>query len=182
MTHLNGRLPMVLKEFPTKGFLEWVESQAWTILSPTNEFEVLRYKSHVYDGNGEKIAGKSQVHILWVKLNGNLTWSPATQEHYRAFIEQIPYRALVKKNTARVNRSLVAEIRRRDGDDCFYCCTPCGDDATVEHLIPRKVGGGNSTHNLALAHQKCNGLAASMTLVEKVKLRDKLKEKAHGKP
>lgn len=61
-----------------------------------------------------------------------------------------------------------AELRRRlrarDGDDCYVCGlfidpavppgTPQGE--TVEHVIPRSMGGSSSMSNLRLSHGRCN--------------------------
>jgi 5-methylcytosine-specific restriction endonuclease McrA len=70
-------------------------------------------------------------------------------------------------------------LRERDGDGCFFCPKLMEKkDTTLEHLLSRTHGGSNHMHNLALAHQKCNQEASHMSVVEKVRLREKLR----GKP
>lgn len=50
---------------------------------------------------------------------------------------------------------------------CLFCgLTPI--QPTIEHLLPRKIGGGNSTHNVFIACSKCNAEAGSMTIPEKI--------------
>lgn len=63
---------------------------------------------------------------------------------------------------------LVDYLRERDGDQCGICGAPCrfglstgprGTDdlgATVDHIVPRSLGGGDELSNLRLAHWACN--------------------------
>ena len=40
---------------------------------------------------------------------------------------------------------------------CVLCGMPMArGDATFEHLVPRSLGGTNTTGNLALSHKSCN--------------------------
>jgi 5-methylcytosine-specific restriction endonuclease McrA len=56
------------------------------------------------------------------------------------------------------------ELRRRDGDCCVWCGEPMlfglpyasESGASIEHLVPRKLGGTDDIDNLALAHFGCN--------------------------
>ena len=46
-------------------------------------------------------------------------------------------------------------ILRRDS----YCCQQCGQDngkLHIDHIIPRRLGGGDSDSNLQTLCQKCN--------------------------
>jgi 5-methylcytosine-specific restriction endonuclease McrA len=66
---------------------------------------------------------------------------------------------------------------RRDGLLCFYCGEQESKRArdfrfTVEHLIPVAHGGHNAIENLALAHAICNEEAGSLSVMEKIKLRE----------
>lgn len=57
-----------------------------------------------------------------------------------------------------------AEIARRDGSDCKLCGDPIDMDlrkpdymcASVDHILPRSLGGTNDLENLQLAHLVCN--------------------------
>ncbi len=44
------------------------------------------------------------------------------------------------------------------GGVCFFCEQPFSlhRPATIEHLVPRSLGGGNHFDNLALTHENCN--------------------------
>src|ERR1700740_1829662 len=57
--------------------------------------------------------------------------------------------------------SRLKSLRARDGNNCFYCGVAIvGEDVTLEHLLSEKDGGSWRLANLALAHKKCNELAA----------------------
>ncbi len=55
----------------------------------------------------------------------------------------------------------------REGEDwigrCLICGGPLrfsartGEGATVEHILPRSLGGANDLRNLGIAHPRCNG-------------------------
>jgi len=57
-------------------------------------------------------------------------------------------------------------FKREDGDwvgKCLICGGPLrfdartGEGATIEHILPRNLGGGNDLQNLGVAHRRCNG-------------------------
>lgn len=64
-------------------------------------------------------------------------------------------------------------IARRDGPTCFYCGRPRRNPLvmTVEHLLPRALGGGNDIENLRLADPLCNKLAGRLGIAAKHDLR-----------
>ncbi len=75
------------------------------------------------------------------------------------------------------NRKLQA-LLNRDGPRCFFCGLKMEKrEATIEHLVPRSQGGNHGMANLALAHSRCNTLAADMSLAEKIAMRDQMREK-----
>jgi 5-methylcytosine-specific restriction endonuclease McrA len=50
-------------------------------------------------------------------------------------------------------------IRRRANYLCEYCHSPesiCTTEFTVDHVIPKSVGGSDKVENLALACRRCN--------------------------
>src|SRR5690606_9091714 len=70
---------------------------------------------------------------------------------------------------------LLAYLRRRDGDACFYCGrTVSKADATIEHVLSRTYGGPNHTANLVLAHLGCNAMAGALPVASKIRLREVL--------
>lgn len=75
---------------------------------------------------------------------------------------------------AKWRRKTIAAIRRRDGDDCFYCLESMSrEEMTLEHLLPRSLKGSDSAKNLVLAHKCCNGKAGDLSIAEKVRLRER---------
>lgn len=58
----------------------------------------------------------------------------------------------------------IAEIVDRDGTDCGICGRavdlwlpfPEGDSSSVDHVVPRSLGGGDDISNYQLAHLRCN--------------------------
>lgn len=61
-------------------------------------------------------------------------------------------------------RQRFAELRQRDGDNCWRCKRPMRFDLpgghekapTIEHLQPRSKGGTGALDNLCLCHKRCN--------------------------
>lgn len=60
--------------------------------------------------------------------------------------------------TAKRRLELVRKLYHAWGNSCILCggkfsvCNP----ATIEHIRPKSMGGGNEVENLALAHVYCN--------------------------
>lgn len=46
-------------------------------------------------------------------------------------------------------------LRLRDGPDCYWCGAP-GLGVTIDHVIPKSMGGSNRLENLVLACEPCN--------------------------
>lgn len=77
------------------------------------------------------------------------------------------FKRLMNKNQRRIARN---KLRKRDGDDCYWCNTPMyfpqpkesvPDDlldqlATVEHYWAKLTSHGDDLEYLRLAHMKCN--------------------------
>lgn len=72
-------------------------------------------------------------------------------------------------------KSKAKTLLERDGDNCFYCGKPLNKDITIEHILGKSKGGANRNENLALAHKKCNLLAANLPIVKKIELRDRMR-------
>lgn len=70
--------------------------------------------------------------------------------------------------TSQQRRIVKGLLRKRDGDNCFYCRKDMKtmSSMTIEHLTPRSHGGGNFLDNLALACAKCNERRGSFNLVD----------------
>jgi hypothetical protein len=175
---VKGRnLPIRRKDFDVQGFVAFVAEQGGEIGMPTNAYEVCRYKA--FWRGTSKIA----THIVYAKENGLLAFTGSSLGHYRAYLDGAPMEELPgapsKPKTAAaktVSKSAKARAKliERDGDGCWFCAAPLGDDATIEHLIPKAKGGLNALANYVLAHRKCNADAADLPLVEKIAMRARL--------
>lgn len=169
-------LPIRRRQFKTAEFLSWLASSGAEIGTPTNPYEVCRYKA--FSGKDQR----ASTHIVYAKDNELLTYCGATRAHYEAFMagENIEFVARKRPRDKAPNRpGNMARARERlwerDGDECWYCGSPMGDDCTVEHLVNKSEGGGNRLENLALAHGDCNRRAGNLPLVEKIALRAQMR-------
>lgn len=182
-------LPIRRDRFDVPGFVAFLAANGCEVGSPTNPYEVVRYRAY-WQGSQRPIT-----HIVYAKETGLLTWMGGSQGHYRAFLdgtalvgngppfvsqfegpqskpdEQRLPKAPVSK-TAVSRRALLA----RDGNECWFCGEPMGDDCTIEHLVPKSRGGANSLANYALAHKQCNADAANKPLVDKIAMRARLRK------
>ncbi len=65
------------------------------------------------------------------------------------------------KRSVFVETVTVAELRKRDGDNCYLCLEPLQFEVYravhIEHRIPLSRGGEHSYANTALACSECNG-------------------------
>ncbi len=62
-------------------------------------------------------------------------------------------------------------LRDRDGDDCWLCHEPMGDDCTIEHKRAKAMGGTSNLANLALAHRECNRVVGHAGIAVKEAIR-----------
>lgn len=92
------------------------------------------------------------VHVRSPSLTVEVPMSVALREYVH-----IPHRA---RPGRRVTRE---EILRRDRGTCVYCGSRAD---TVDHVLPRCCGGGDTWINLAAACQDCNGRKDDRTPVE----------------
>jgi len=53
---------------------------------------------------------------------------------------------------------------------CIWCKGPFTfvDPPTIEHLVPKSAGGSNKWHNLAAAHESCNGYRSNDPQLKRV--------------
>lgn len=170
-------------QLDVQAFAGWLAMGGAEIGTPTNPYEVLRYRSYP-DG-----ATKMMTSIIYRKDSGQITWTGASFKHYRRFLDGTPMigqsagkakKVLKAKPAKIVQRPSKAEITReklleRDGDQCWFCGHAMGEDKTIEHLVPKSAGGRNSLANYALAHRACNNHAADMPLIEKIEMRQRLR-------
>lgn len=153
MRQLEPKLP---------AFKDFLAARGAEVLTPTNEWEVVRFKT------------RTGVAVVYRNSKGTITAAGPARDALEAFVSQGTWSAGVR--TRRDNRYRSVEVRtllERDGDDCFLCRLPLGNDITVEHLVPVAAGGPNHIGNKALAHQACNLRMGHLSLMEKIVLREK---------
>ena len=175
-------LPIRRNNFDVEGFLVYLTKQGCEIGKPSNPYEVVRYRAYW------KRSKKPETQIVYAKENGLLTWMKGTQGHYLAFMQG---KSLVRQSPPLITFSegepagpneqnlgglgksakIRAKLLKRDGDECWFCGKRMGTDCTIEHLVPKANGGRNAMANYALAHEKCNQMAADKPLIEKIEMR-----------
>lgn len=80
-----------------------------------------------------------------------------------------PTKPHAKRRTASHKARLRERLFARQGGHCHYCREQMtmrdhhdapvrSTDATIEHLVPRALGGGNTPQNLVAACSRCNAL------------------------
>ena len=175
-------LPIRDAQFDVANFAAWLAKSGAEIGIPCNPYEVIRYRAH--DG-GHRAA----THIVYRRENGSLTWTGKSQSHYIQFMTgaamwpdkprdpNAPF--LITYPTAAAKKAMGTITREkllaRDGDECWFCGLPMGEDCTIEHLVPKAKGGRNMAANYALAHRRCNNDAADLPLVKKIEMRAQMR-------
>lgn len=129
-------------------------------LAPTNPYEVMRFRT------------KHGVGVVYQNLKGKETWNRealAARLHLDARSGSLaPVQIGGRKSNAGTHQTLLA----RDGEDCFFCLKPLGDDITIEHLVAVAHGGPNHICNKFLAHRLCNSDAGHLSAPEKIRIRE----------
>lgn len=143
-------------------FREFLASRGAEVLEPTNEWEVARFRA------GGCIA------IVYTNARGQITAVGAARDALNAFTSGGNWRADFPTKRDPKKRSVdVRSLLARDGDLCFLCRQPLGEDITVEHLVPITSRGPDILANKALAHQACNLRMGHLSLMEKIALRER---------
>lgn len=147
-------------------FKEWLLARGAQVLEPTSEWEVLRFRC------------ATSTSIIYKDAKGKLSLQGRSAEAYNAFRKAWRWDAGVRKHRGSKKRGqFIAALVKRDGYCCFYCGNEMlHDQVTLEHLVPLSAGGPDHLANLALAcGTPCNQMAGHLSMVEKVKLRDKIR-------
>lgn len=147
-------------------FEAFLTARGAQILQPTNEWEVLRFKTS---------RGTS---VVYCNSKGGITLTGESDKAWADFEKNGPWRgapAPQKRQTGREKTlPLFNALLTRDGAKCFYCDIDTSeDDRSLEHVVPIAHGGPNHLSNLVLAHRKCNSDAGHMSAMEKIRLREK---------
>ncbi len=156
----------MLEKESLEEFKDWLEFRGAKLMPPKNQGEVIRF-----------LGTKGQVGLVYANKADIVTaMNPLATLAWQAFLVDGPWKvALPVKNRKSLSWK-VAALEERDGNECFFCGLELGEEKiTVEHILSRVSGGSNHFDNLALAHEICNQLASNLSVVEKVRLRDRLR-------
>jgi 5-methylcytosine-specific restriction endonuclease McrA len=107
--------------------------------SPLNVTTFNRGFNLVYKGRAEIVKSSEEPLVCGVK------------EFLRPIIIRLLSYVSFKRRKTRVNRN---RIMRRDNYSCVYCGSK--KNLTIDHLIPKSKGGGNSWDNLVTCCSPCN--------------------------
>jgi hypothetical protein len=147
------------------------------VLQPSNEWEVLRFRSKVGVGVVYKNkAGQLTANLPAIDAFGMLE-SPG--KGGKGLLCPAPVRRVAKTSKARHHQ--LEAVMKRDGAECFYCTTPLALGAPVgdprhptrEHLVPTNQGGPDNIANIFAACEPCNREAGHMSAPEKIAMRDR---------
>jgi CRISPR/Cas system Type II protein with McrA/HNH and RuvC-like nuclease domain len=75
---------------------------------------------------------------------------------------------------AKRKRQTMRRLMHRQGGRCYYCNDPISSEknmrhpqrATIDHRVPRSLGGTNERINLVAACNACNGRKGDMTATQ----------------
>lgn len=137
-------------------FKEWLHNQGATVLTPTNPYELVRFRNQngigiVYEGKrGRTFTGEAAEG--WAKFKKGENWKVITRK--RQHLQ-------TRKN----------ELARRDGLRCFAHNEPAHiNELTIEHLLSLSQGGNDNNNNLVLVCQPANIKLANLPLSQKIEL------------
>ncbi|WP_343743125.1 HNH endonuclease [Herbaspirillum huttiense] len=143
-----------------KTFKAFLASHGAEMLTPTNEYELLRFSA-----NGS-------VQIVYRNAKGRITFVGSDSRlAFDAFTSGTAWRGNARSPKKKKSPPRLAAIRERDGGTCFFCLEPVAvEEESEEHLVPATHGGPNHISNLFLAHKLCNAEAGHLSAPEKIAL------------
>lgn len=144
-------------------FKTWLGKQGAEVLPPTNEWEVVRFRTT----NG--------VSVIYTKANGRLTFTGESDKAMSRFEKGESWKIIDRKRQAL--RQQKARLASRDGKECFFCAVKHGnlDSYTVEHLLSFSHGGTDNINNLCLACEPCNTKVGNWPVVKKILYREQMR-------
>lgn len=143
-------------------YLDWIGAEK---RAKTNSFELARFVAN---------------EIVCVVYEGRKGISFSNEEARKVYHAFQDKKKITVSGTKRKRfyDDIKNKLFERDGDKCFYTDIELTlETATIEHLIPLSKGGKNNLDNLVLCTEESNQMMADKPLVEKIKIRDELKEK-----
>lgn len=142
-------------------FKQWLTENGAEVLSPTNPYEIARWRSD------------KGVSIIYRKESGSLTFVNRAREAWDAFGMGRAFRFARATPRKRQGNPVLRTLLERDGPGCFYCRAEFTEERlpTVEHLVSRTHGGPDHISNKFLACRPCNERAGHLSAPEKIRMR-----------
>jgi len=160
--------PYHVNKAQLKIFTQWLRDRGADVLAPMNQWELIRFVAN------------EETSVLYTQKSGRLTWTGETEKAWDCFKgkgQWMPGTAKKRKPKGQYIEALI----RRDGPTCWYCRTMLDFvEMTTEHLVARSSGGPHHMDNLVIACQPCNERAHTMSVPEKIILREQIKEQDSG--
>lgn len=146
-----------MNEVNFEKFKTWLEKRGAIVIPPTNEWEVVRFKTV----NG--------VSVVYTNKRGYLTFTGESEKAYNAYKNNKVWKTVDRKRKSLRERK--AKLASRDGKKCFACLNPLGfDDLTIEHLLSFSHGGTDNMNNLALLCDEDQKLLGNKPVAVKIEL------------
>lgn len=141
-------------------FKKFLSERGAELLLPTNEWEVLRFKT----GKGVAIVYRSKDPDAKCSFIGD-----AQQAWFEFINPETKWRAIPPTKRKPMHSVDYRTVRDRDGNECFFCAEYVSDnEATIEHLVSLCHGGTQHISNKFLAHKDCNAQAGNLSAPEKI--------------
>lgn len=142
-------------------FKNWLVKRGAIVLAPTNDWELVRFKTNW---------GTS---IIYTKADGSMTFTGESKKAYEAYTENKTWKAVNRERQAL--RAKKTKLAARDGKKCFYHGGALSYDMlTIEHFVAVSHGGTDHDSNLCLACIPCNQAVGNLPVTQKIAYRDKL--------
>ncbi|MFS4515942.1 HNH endonuclease [Delftia tsuruhatensis] len=151
-------------------FSLWLAERGAQVQATTNEWELIRFKSN------------SKTSIVYRTAAGALTFTGEAEAAWKSYLSAGSWRGCDSTKRSKKTTTEVRSLLARDGDSCFLCGQPLGDDITVEHLVAVAHGGPNHLSNKALMHRACNVRVSHLSVAEKVRMRDSAQNRSPQPP
>lgn len=142
-------------------FKVWLDKQGAVVLPPTNEYELVRFKTE----NGTS--------VIYTGKRG-LTFTGESEAAYDRFNDGKAWKTVSRRR--KVLRTRKASLAARDGKRCFSHGEKMNfDQLTIEHLLNFSQGGNDNDSNLCLVCDGCNEQLGNLPITKKIELMIKLR-------
>lgn len=139
-------------------FKDFLNQRGAEILEPTNELELLRFRT------------PQATSVVYKDKKGRISFFQEAEEAWNAYKDGHPWRASHVPKRRSTGSHDIPLLIKRDGDLCFFCQKKVlnNGDASVEHLVSRTHNGPEHLSNKYLAHKDCNDKVGYLSAPEKI--------------